>query len=516
MANRKKLLKKYQPSTSLRHLYLQKPISLIVTVTVLMILPWLGFLPLQHPIEIHQANVVSEMIAQKSWILPPTVNEGIINSGPLHYWLIGLNTLIFGDITPFALRFPSAIAFIAIVGLFLFFIAKRLKFQPTFISIFMLITSLGFHYEGMLGSPQMIFAALVIAILMLMFRWEEKDHLEMLPIAIPLLMSFAFLTRGIMGILLPLLIFFTYLLILNKYKKRIVIKAILYPFIASLYIPTIWILMAYEKGGAEFINQLLTSNLPYFFQDGQEGLKLFGALGQGYKAVWFLLIGFMPWTIFFLFSLFGLNRKSITLHNFQERFRHKLHTYGRLRLFAFTVIISMLIISLFNYRFDNSYLIVVYPFISIFLGHYTLYFMEYRTKLMRIFATFIVVISSVLFIPIVGSLIDNKIVEQILSILPNSLENTFGCLNQIDSLIPLWINIILIITVAICIGTLIYQLRRKINIKMLYATLALILAWYLLLDTSSISSFYSMRKNSKIYIEDVRPRVKMNDLQVMP
>ena len=107
-----------------------------------------------------------------------------------------------------------------------------------------------------------------------------------------------------------------------------------------------------------------------------------------------------------------------------------------------------------------SYLLPVYPFITIFLAQYAIYITEYRMWCTRLFASFLataVLIGLVLlFIPTPWSP---------LPVVPIDL--------RIGALIAL--TVIMLITVY-------YQLFKKINIKILYASIALTFAVNMLVN----------------------------------
>ena len=100
------------------------------------------------------------------------------------------------------------------------------------------------------------------------------------------------------------------------------------------------------------------------------------------NGVWYnfmtLAAGFVPWTIFFFFSLFGLK-----LHKPEKSVKEILaSTWNNIRSMEKEKLFSLvaLVCIIFFYSIPSSkrsvYLMPAYPFIAIFLAQYTLYIAE--------------------------------------------------------------------------------------------------------------------------------------------
>ncbi|HJA87484.1 MAG TPA: dolichyl-phosphate-mannose--protein mannosyltransferase, partial [Candidatus Parabacteroides intestinavium] len=112
-----------------------------------------------------------------------------------------------------------------------------------------------------------------------------------------------------------------------------------------------------------------------------------------------------------------------------------------------------------------SYLLPVYPFITIFLAQYALHITEYRHWCTRIFALFMAI---------------GVLIGLIVILLPTPW--------AVIPVLPITVRtcLLLAFTLAMTI-TVIYYMFKKINIKILYATIALTFAVNLFINAVGIS-----------------------------
>ena len=207
------------------------------------------------------------------------------------------------------------------------------------------------------------------------------------------------------------------------------------------------------------------------------------------NGVWYnfmtLAAGFVPWTIFFFFSLFGLK-----LHKPEKSVKEILaSTWNNIRSMEKEKLFSLvaLVCIIFFYSIPSSkrsvYLMPAYPFIAIFLAQYTLYITEYRTKVTRVFAAFMASITAVVMIAVAltmaGAIDPVKIASQY-----TSHQSTLEMVELVSNMFayPCGLTICILIVLLAILATVYYQMFKKINIKILYATIALAFAINLLID----------------------------------
>lgn len=471
---------------TLQYLYLQKPITMVIVICIISVLPWIGLGDFSTKGEPREAAVAVSMLETGNWVLPQVYANEFAYKPPLAHWLMAAASLPQGYVSEFTSRLPSALAFIILIGFTLVFFGKRLRFQQAFIAMLLLITCIEIHRAAMTTRVDMLLTTFIVIGLYQLYRWEDKLELKGVPIAIPALLGCAVLTKGPVGIILPLFVFGVYLLMLRKYSYLVIFKALLYAGISSIFLPLLWYVAAWKQGGDTFLNVMLAENFGRFFHLSTPDIHY--NLGHE-NGVWYnfmtLAAGFVPWTIFFFFSLFGLK-----LHKPEKSVKEILaSTWNNIRSMEKEKLFSLvaLVCIIFFYSIPSSkrsvYLMPAYPFIAIFLAQYTLYITEYRTKVTRVFAAFMASITAVVVIAVAltmaGAIDPVKIASQY-----TSRQSTLETVELVSNMFayPCGLTICILIVLLAILTTVYYQMFKKINIKILYATIALAFAINLLID----------------------------------
>lgn len=471
---------------TLQYLYLQKPITMVIVICIISVLPWIGLGDFSTKGEPREAAVAVSMLETGNWVLPQVYANEFAYKPPLAHWLMAVASLPQGYVSEFTSRLPSALAFIILIGFTLVFFGKRLRFQQAFIATLLLITCIEIHRAAMTTRVDMLLTTFIVIGLYQLYRWEDKLELKGVPIAIPALLGCAVLTKGPVGIILPLFVFGVYLLMLRKYSYLVIFKALLYAGISSIFLPLLWYVAAWKQGGDTFLNVMLAENFGRFFHLSTPDIHY--NLGHE-NGVWYnfmtLAAGFVPWTIFFFFSLFGLK-----LHKPEKSVKEILaSTWNNIRSMEKEKLFSLvaLVCIIFFYSIPSSkrsvYLMPAYPFIAIFLAQYTLYITEYRTKVTRVFAAFMASITAVVVIAVAltmaGAIDPVKIASQY-----TSRQSTLETVELVSNMFayPCGLTICILIVLLAILATVYYQMFKKINIKILYATIALAFAINLLID----------------------------------
>lgn len=465
---------------TLQYLYLQKPVTMIVVICIISVLPWIGVGDSGINGNPGETTVAVSMLESGNWVLPQAYADHVASDPPFFYWLTALASYPEGHVTDFTSRLPSAIAFTVMIGFILVFFGKRFKFQEAFIATLLLITSFEIHRAAVSTEANMVLTALVVIGFIQLYRWEEALEMKGLPVIIPLILGCAVLTKGPVGLILPLVVFGVYLAMLRKYSFLTIFKSLLYVFISSLFLPALWYVAAWRQGGDSFLNYVWDQNFGWFchFRPGEEGTGFF-------YNILAVLEGFMPWTLFFIFSLFG-TRIVVPDKSFKEImktcWRGILHL-EKPQLFGLVTIVCVLLIYSFPANKECVYLMPAYPFIALFLAKYAIYITEYRMRVTRVFAAFMSALTVVVFVLILLTLAG---VIHPVRIVENYTQNV-ALLAQVDTLANAWSHIsflmsfiLLVVLAALC--TVYYQMRKKINIKILYATIGLVFTLNLLID----------------------------------
>ena len=273
---------------------------------------------------------------------------------------------------------------------------------------------------------------------------------------------------------------------LRKYSYLVIFKALLYAGISSMFLPLLWYVAAWKQGGDAFLNVVLAENFGRFFHLSTPEIHY--NLGHE-NGVWYnfmtLAAGFVPWTIFFFFSLFGLklHKPEKPLKETLAGIWNSIRSMEKEKLFSLVALVCII----FFYSIPSSkrsvYLMPAYPFIAIFLAQYTLYITEYRTKVTRVFAAFMASVTAVVVIAVgltmAGAIDPARIASQY-----TSRQSTLEMVGLVSNMFahPCGLTICILTVLLAILATVYYQMFKKINIKILYATIALSFAINLLID----------------------------------
>lgn len=460
---------------------------MIVIICLLSVLPWIGLGDFSTKGEPREAAVAVSMIETGNWVLPQVYANEFAFKPPMAHWLMAAFSYPQGYVSEFTSRLPSALAFVVLVGFVLLFFGKRIvKFQEAFIATLLLITCVEIHRAAMTTRVDMLLTTFIVLGLFQLYRWEEKLELKGLPVVIPLLLGCAVLTKGPVGIILPLFVFFVYLVMLNRYSWLVIFKTLLYAGISSLFLPLLWYIAAWKQGGDDFLNVVLAENFGRFFR--LDTPEIHYELGHE-NGVWYnfmtLAAGFAPWTLFFVFTLFGLKWQKPT-QSFKEILIggwNRVRSMEKVRLFSLVAIVCILFFYSIPASKRSVYLMPAYPFIALFLAQYALYITEYRTKVTRVFAAFLAAVVSVIGIAILLTLAGTIDPVQIVSQYTDHV-STLDKVEMATKMLvaPGLLTICIFLVTLLALSTVFYQMFKKINIKILYATIALTFCVNLLID----------------------------------
>ena len=473
---------------TLQYLYLQKPVTMVIVICIISVLPWIGLGDFSTKGEPREAAVAVSMLETGNWVLPQVYANEFAYKPPLAHWLMAVASLPQGYVSEFTSRLPSALAFIILIGFTLVFFGKRLRFQEAFIATLLLITCIEIHRAAMTTRVDMLLTAFIVIGLYQLYRWEDKLELKGVPIAIPALLGCAVLTKGPVGIILPLFVFGIYLLMLRKYSYLVIFKALLYAGISSVFLPLLWYVAAWKQGHE--------------------------------NGVWYnfmtLAAGFMPWTIFFFFSLFGLklHKPAKSIKEILNDAWNNIRSMEKEKLFSLVALVCII----FFYSIPSSkrsvYLMPAYPFIAIFLAQYTLSITEYRTKVTRVFAAFMASITAVVVIAIAMTMAGAIDPIQIASQYTNR-QSTMETVELVSNMFayPCRLTICILIVLLVILAVVYYQMFKKINIKILYATIALAFGINLLID-GVVMRGIRLGSSARPFAKQVQKEYPLNDMNM--
>lgn len=499
-------------TSALQYLYLQKPVSTVILVCLFSILPWIETGDFSTKGEPREAAVAVSMLETGNWTLPTVYADEFAYKPPMVHWLMAACSLPQGYVSELTARLPSAIAYTALMAIVLIFFGRRVRFQEAFIAVCLLFTCVEIHRAGMTARVDMVLTTFMVAGLIQMYRWEEKLSLKGLPLGIPLLLSGAVLTKGPVGIILPLFVFGVYLLMLRKYSALRIFKALFYPFVSSLFIPMLWYIEAWKQGGDEFLNVVLAENFGRFFHLSEANISYELGHKEGF---WYnfitLAAGFMPWTLLLFFSLFGMRRRKFRgrVGTWVRNVWNSILSLDKVRLFSLVAAVCIVFFYMLPSSKRSVYLMPAYPFIALFMSQGILYLTEHRSKLTRVFAGVLTGVASVAFIAALLSM--TGMVD--LVALAGNYTTKASALQNVEAVRqafrPSVQTIIVLILLLIALVTSYYQLFKKINIKMLYASIFLVFCVHLFIDGVVMRSIRN-ETSSRAFAREIRAAYPLN------
>ncbi len=497
---------------TLQYLYLQRPLISLILITVLSVVCWIGMGDFYTKGEPREASVALSMIKDNNWVLPQAYADEPAYKPPLTHWLMATFSLPQGEVTPFTSRLPSALAFLGVIIVSFFLFGRKLKSSESFLACIILLTSFELHRAAMTSRVDMLLTFFILTSLLCLYKWEVREKVTGLPPIIPILLGLAALTKGPVGIILPLLVFGAYLLVLKYNFWKIAGKLTLVA-ICAMILPGIWYFFAYKSGGQPFLDLVWAENFGRFL--GSSNLDISYDLGHK-EPVWYnfitLLSGFIPWTIFLLISLFAI-KYSFKIPGFKT-IREKILSMEKVKIFSLVAAVVIILFYCIPTSKRSVYLMPAYPFIALFIAQFVLYMVEYRPVVNRIFSIFISTIGIIVVLFCLGTVVTHFVnpVELVSNF--TSHQKTLGDVASIWSSLnqPKILYLTLICSLILALYVVFYQLRKKNNVKLLYAAIGVYFTIFLIADGIFLPAY-----KDGISVKPFAEKLKLeNDLNAHP
>ena len=234
------------------------------------------------------AEATKEMVQSGDWITPTYDGENRYDKPIFFYWMMAASYKIFG-INEFAARFPSALLGILLCVAVYFFVKYLHDEKKALYAVVSLAATIFFVAYSHAAVTDM---ALTFFITLSLFSFYLSLRKEKFIYGFYVFSAFAFLTKGLIGIILPLAIASIYLLItggLKSVNKLFNLKAILLFFAVSAP----WYVAETVVNGREFIQQFFIKHHFARYTSVISGHK-----GPVYYYIPVLLAGLFPWIAF--------------------------------------------------------------------------------------------------------------------------------------------------------------------------------------------------------------------------
>jgi 4-amino-4-deoxy-L-arabinose transferase-like glycosyltransferase len=303
----------------------------------------LGNRPFATRGEGREALVVSAMVDQHNFILPRRNGEVIPSKPPLFHWLALGAAQIVGGPSEFSIRFPSALCAALALSLFFFLVAQANDLRTAGFATAIMATTFEWSRSAANARVDMCFSFFLMLSAFALYRffllWQEQGKISLrLWLLVVIAGACSVLSKGPAGLLLPWTIAAIYLLLVNRASLTGLIKK--FPYISSVLavagsclIAGSWYWLAYRQGGQEFLDvQLLKENFARVVE--VEGEEL-GHNKPFYFGLIHLMLGFLPWSLFFPLLAAWLWRKG------RELFENQLILFSLVWVAVFLVVVSV-------------------------------------------------------------------------------------------------------------------------------------------------------------------------------
>ncbi|MDR0745536.1 MAG: glycosyltransferase family 39 protein [Mediterranea sp.] len=458
---------------------------LVLLIATLSTLPWIGLGEYYTKGEPREASVAISMLDEGNWILPHVYADEIAYKPPFTHWMMALCSMPGGEVTPFTSRLPAAIALIIMAGCCFGFFRKFMGKGESLAAILVFISCFEIHRAGMTSRVDMVLTAFIVCGLISLFHWAEEKQLKGLPWHVPLLLGGAALTKGPVGIVLPLFVFGVYLLLTRRKFVTVVLKCTIAGLL-SLIPLLVWYYAAYLQQGPAFLDLVWGENFGRFF--GSDNAKLHYDLGHEHP-FWYnfilLALGFMPWTLFPLLSVFAVKSVRRRLGNVWRSI-----SLERGKLFSLVSLCLIILFYCIPMSKRGTYLMPAYPFIAVFLGRYMHASVTKRAKVNYAFGIFWGVITGVLALLSVSALLGWIDLQDVAAGFIRKDKTLFHA-NLIGEALstPTIIYIVALAALLALSGLLAVQLRNKNQRGILYAVFGAWLMCNVFMDSVVLPAF---------------------------
>ena len=448
-----------------------KALWLITILAIVMLIPFLGLSDFNTKGEPREAVVAYTMLEHGNWILPINNGGDIPYKPPFFHWCIAFFSLFIGHVNEFTSRLPSAVSLVLMtIGGFVFY-AKRKDTQISLIAAILTLTAFEVHRAGINCRVDMVNTAFMVGAMYLLYRWWEKGKHQLPWLAI-LCMSGATLTKGPVGIILPCFVMGVFMLTQRENFWGIVWRMALTALL-SLIIPFCWYYAAYLQGGDEFLRLVKEENIDRFMgkmaYESHENPAWYNLLT--------LVMGWAPYTLLLLFSLFILPWKKFS----KTRFLENAKKATPLQVFTWLAFLLVLFFYCIPKSKRSVYLLPCYPFMAYLIAEYIVWMMKEKMGAIKVYAGVIASLAVILVIAtlviraggIPDTIFHGKHAADNIAILHAIGESTHGILFYVCYMF-------------LIIGAyhIFKALKKKVTSQMMRYTLVMIIALFITLDST--------------------------------
>jgi 4-amino-4-deoxy-L-arabinose transferase-like glycosyltransferase len=293
---------------------MSRPVPLLFALCCLLFFFALGNHQLQGSTEARVAGIAMEMHLDNDWVTPRLFSEPFLEKPPLSLWLNAGAIRAFGG-TPWAVRLTSAFAGLFSVML-LYAMLRRLG-RPVTVAwtAAILLATMASYWSNVRGVGEDALLALGVSAALLAFLAGQRQASVSNGLLFAVGIAIATLSKGVLGLAMPGVVIFAYLLVTSLMDKRLNVVGWLRPGLLTLLglVPLmIWLAMLYQRGGAQAVTEVLLTNSVGRFSGS------FVEAGHHEPYYYYLVKlpqAFLPWNILVYLGLWHF-RKSLAANRY--------------------------------------------------------------------------------------------------------------------------------------------------------------------------------------------------------
>jgi len=314
---------------------------------------WLGTRALWSPDEGRYAEIPREMVESGDFITPRLNGVKYLEKPPLVYWLVAGSIRVFG-VNEWALRLVPAL--FALAGVLLVYATGRRLYGRRAGLLAAIVLGTSPLYWGLartltLDMPVAMLLTATLLCFLLGIESRERSARAILLLAAYAAAALAVLTKGLIGVVLPVMVIGAWIVILNEWRT---LRTIHLPAGIALFvlIAAPWHVLV-ARTNPEFFD---------FYFIHEHFLRYTTEVHRRDRPLWFfvpiLLVGVLPWTAFLVQSL----RQAWP--RWTQRREH--------RATVFLLIWALLVFLFFSASGSKiaTYILPVLPPLALLIGHY--------------------------------------------------------------------------------------------------------------------------------------------------
>ncbi|OLF55777.1 ArnT family glycosyltransferase [Pseudomonas chlororaphis] len=298
---------------------MSRPAPLLLLLAALLFFFALGNHQLQGSTEARVAGIAMQMHLDDDWVTPRLFGQPFLEKPPLSLWLDASAIRVFGG-TPWAVRLASAFAGLFSVLLVYAMLRRFGRPAPVAWAAGIMLATMASYWSNVRGVGEDALLSLGVTLALLAFFQAQRRQAEQQPAPLSWLLfavgiAIATLSKGVLGLAMPGVVIFAYLLADSLIDKRFTFGHWLKPALLTLLglVPLlVWLGFLYQRGGLQALGEVLWTNSVGRF-DGS-----FEEAGH-YEPFYYYLAklpqAFLPWNILVYLGLWHF-RKSLAKNRY--------------------------------------------------------------------------------------------------------------------------------------------------------------------------------------------------------